>query len=142
MMHIVKNIYDSLLSVCANCTHEIGGILGGRTGVVTTFISDKGLPTERTDYYIPNTAYLNRMLTRWRSAGTEFYGVFHTHPNGEKSLSYADKAYIESVVRTCAEDGKPLYFPIILPEGEMLVYRAETVGHTVAVKRDAVFLAD
>ena len=139
-MYIKKNIYKCLCAVCAAHMSEIGGILGGKTGVITHFVLDRGLKTNRTDFYIPNTVYLNEVLAQWQDSNIEFYGILHTHPHGGEALSFADKAYIDKILRTCSKEGQPLYFPIILPKQELLAYSAKVANGTVAIQQESIFV--
>lgn len=139
-MHIQKAIYNKLLLDFHITPTEIGGILGGRMGAITHFVLDQGCKTNRTDFYIPNTVYLNEVLAQWQNGNIEFYGIFHTHPCGGKALSCADKAYIDKIVRTCSKTGQPLYFPIILPQQEMLAYSAKVVNGTVLIQQESIFV--
>lgn len=139
-MYIEKNIYSGLCTACVAHTPEIGGILGGKTGVITHFVLDRGLKTNRTDFYIPNTVYLNEVLAQWQDGNIEFYGIFHTHPHGSKTLSCADKAYIDKIVRTCSKEGQPLYFPIVLPKQELLAYSAKVANGTVVTQQESIFV--
>lgn len=140
VMYIEKNIYSCLCAVRVADAPEIGGILGGRAGVITHFVLDQGLKTNRTDFYIPNTVYLNEALAQWQDGDIEFYGILHTHPHGGEALSCADKAYIDKIVRTCSKEEQSLYFPIILPKHEMLAYSARVVNGTVVIQQESIFV--
>ena len=57
---------------------EIGGILGGKNGVVTCHVLDYGKTGGSPCSYTPNIAYLNRKIEEWFKDGIEFMGIFHT----------------------------------------------------------------
>lgn len=138
MMYIQKAVYGEILLICPKTPPEIGGILGGRTDVITHFVLDQGCKTNRTDFYIPNTTYLNETLAQWAAGGITFRGIFHTHPHGSKTLSYADSAYIEAVVRAYSTEETPLYFPIILPQKEIIAYSAILEDGAVLIQKEPI----
>ena len=51
---------------------EIGGILGGKNGVVTCHVLDYGKTGGSPCSYTPNIAYLNRKIEEWFKDGIEF----------------------------------------------------------------------
>ena len=77
---------------------EIGGILGGKNGVVTCHVLDYGKTGGSPCSYTPNIAYLNRKIEEWFKDGIEFMGIFHVHFGGAESLSPGDKLYIGQIL--------------------------------------------
>jgi hypothetical protein len=83
---------------------EIGGILGGKNGVVTCHVLDYGKTGGSPCSYTPNIAYLNRKIEEWFKDGIEFMGIFHVHFGGAESLSPGDKLYIGQILEAMPEE--------------------------------------
>lgn len=123
-MYIKRNTLEKLLSTCPACPPETGGVLGGKRGSVTHFIFDKVSTEQRGDFYIPNTEYLNSVITQWQAESIELLGVFHTHPQNAKTLSNADCVYIKAIMQSLPVSVHRLYFPIVIPKMKMYAFSA------------------
>lgn len=139
-MYIKKNIFAKLLSACPACPPETGGLLGGQKGTVIQFVLDSGCRTKREDFYIPNTEYLNSVIAQWQAEGVEFLGVFHTHPKGAQMLSRADCAYIETIMQSLPEAVRRLYFPIVIPQTDIIVFCAERRDGQMVIRQEQIVL--
>lgn len=120
-MRLTKRLYSQLLSSPAY-PPETGGILGGNGELAERCVRD--ICTGEFDVYTPNTAYLNQAIAVWSKEGTLFMGVFHTHPEGCRELSYADIRYITAIMQVF-DERRSLFFPIVIPQKEIIGFRAE-----------------
>lgn len=123
-MYIKKKVFEALLSTCPVCPPETGGILGGQRESVTHFAFDTGNAAQRGDFYVPNTKQLNSVITQWQAESIEFLGMFHTHPQNAKTLSHADRTYIERIMQAIPKSVSRLYFPIVIPKVKMYAFSA------------------
>ena len=135
-MKIKKYVYDKLMSNIHQAPPEMGGILGGKNNCINSFVVDKGLPSNNYDEYIPNTEFLNVILSKWRANGIEFYGMFHTHFESGYTLSINDKKYICSILKHTRL--KDLYFPIIVPQQIMIVYKANIENRQLILETEGI----
>lgn len=118
---------------------EIGGILGGKNGVVTCHVLDYGKTGGSPCSYTPNIAYLNRKIEEWFKDGIEFMGIFHVHFGGAESLSPGDKLYIGQILEAMPEEINCLYFPVVkMPEREMVVYRASNDHGKIKIEKEPI----
>lgn len=123
-MKIEKCFYESFLSSCPYTPPEIGGILGGKNGVVTDIVIDNRNAVLNKAVYIPDIDFLNSKIEEWEKQNIEFYGIFHTHIS-ESTLSNDDRINIEKVMCSMPKSIIKLYFPIVISQKEMIVYVAE-----------------
>lgn len=131
-MNILKCVCTELLSIDAS-ENETGGILGGSNGIVTKFLPDKNKPVKESYMYIPNIHYLNAVLEKWQRDGVEFYGIFHTHPTGQTTLSEDDRMNIKTIMFSLPESVKKVYFPVIIPNENIYPYAAERVKNEINI---------
>ncbi len=110
-MKIQKDV-EGLLSSLPVAPPEEGGIIGGRNGVITRFYHDSGTGSRDEFSYEPDVDTLNEVISDWFAEGIDFYGIIHTHPYGQDSLSGGDREYILKIM-SGSENGKRLYFPIV-----------------------------
>ena len=136
-MKILRHTYDVLCSLpCA--PPETGGILGGKSGIISTYDIDLGLDTfDNYDHYHPNVKKLNQVISDWVKQGISFYGLFHSHFPGGEQLSFGDQKYIFQIMMTMPQEVNELFFPIILPNG-MMGYRASRCGSEIHICRDDI----
>lgn len=136
-MKILQNIYDVLCSLpCA--PPEIGGILGGKSGIISTYVIDLGLDVfDNYDHYYPNVKRLNQIINDWTKQEISFYGIFHSHFSGGEQLSLGDQKYIFQIMMTMPQEVNELFFPIILPNG-MVGYRASRNGAEICICHDDI----
>ena len=138
-MKIYRHVLDEIIQIVPCAPPETGGILGGRDRIISTFVFDKGisLSYER-DIYTPDTRVLNHALQLWSQEGINFYGMFHSHFPGLEDLSRGDKRYISQLMRAMPHHISSLYFPIVIPQEKMVVYRADLYGQDVHIVGDEI----
>lgn len=136
-MKILQYTYDFLLSL-PGAPPEMGGILGGKSGVILTYAIDFGLDTfDNYDHYHPNVKRLNQTINHWAKQGISFYGIFHTHFPGGEQLSLGDKKYISQIMLAMPPEVNELLFPIILPT-KIIWYQACRLGSQIFICRDDI----
>lgn len=126
-MKIGKEICQKIIQEMPEKPPEIGGIMGGRNGIITHLHIDRG--NSNVEYckcsYIPDTVRINSCICEWENNNIDFYGIFHCHFGGARTLSTGDVSYIKRIMRNMPERVKKLYFPVIvLPQREMICYYA------------------
>lgn len=131
-MKIEKCFYESFLSSCPYAPPEIGGILGGKNGVVTDIVIDNRNAVLNKAIYIPDIDFLNFKIEEWEKQNIEFYGIFHTHFS-DNTLSNDDRINIEKVMYSMPKSIIKLYFPIVIPQKEMVVYLAERKNNKINI---------
>jgi hypothetical protein len=140
-MRISKNIFQEIIQAVPFQPPEIGGILGGTNGVISSWQFDSGVASGCGCFYAPNVSKLNQTILHWQNSGIDFLGIFHTHFFGVRSLSNGDIAYINAIMHTMPECIGKLYFPIVvLPEIEMIPYLAHRNGKLVELMVDDLII--
>lgn len=139
-MKIRRYIYFKIVNSCPAVPPESGGILGGKSDIITVFASDIGIAGNGYDEYIPNTEKLNQIISDWNEIGIEFFGIYHSHFPGGEELSNADKKYIAKIMEAVAEFKNELYFPLVFPGKKIIVYKAKFDGNEVSFIKDDVNL--
>lgn len=134
-MFIYENVLCQLLNFVPDVPPETGGILGGTGGVVSRFWLDVG---NQYDIYVPNVEKINQIISDWQKAGIEFYGIFHSHSESNKSLSLADKRYIVKIMRSMPPQVTCLYFPLVFPKVRVVPYRAEISNQCVTIVQETI----
>lgn len=137
-MKIREEIYNKILKCCPAVPPEIGGIMGQQNEVISFVEFDNGTMERDFAVYIPNVAKLNSDIEKWNSLGISFVGMFHSHPNGQETLSTYDIEYIESIYENMPENITELYFPIIIPRSHMVVYKAILKKQKVYLEKDKI----
>lgn len=135
-MKIKKQVFDELMSNIHQAPPEIGGILGGQNNCINFFAVDKGLPSNNYDEYIPNIDFLNNIINEWIMKDISFYGMFHTHFERGYTLSTNDKKYIYRILQYT--ELKNLYFPIIVPQQIMVVYKANIENRQLILETEGI----
>ena len=128
-MKIDNDIYWLMLNAFSPVPPEAGCILGSRNGVVYAFEYDAGSPQFAEAIYIPDVIRLNHVISSWVKIGISFCGLAHSHPPTQKTLSANDVSYINSIMKAIPASMDKLYFPLIIPNEEMISYvvlRGET----------------
>lgn len=136
-MKIKRSVFRELIENTPALPPESGGILGGRGGVVTCCRADAGL-SGMPARYVPDTDALDRVVEQWHAGGTTFYGMYHSHYPRDRLLSRGDRQYIERFMRGLPGSVSFLYFPIVLPGEEVIVYRADRTAGGVRVVREEI----
>lgn len=137
-MNILHNVLENLLCALPYAPPEMGGILGGKAGIVSTFIIDTGLDhANHYGRYYPDVQKLNQVINNWAKNGISFYGIFHSHFPGGNQLSPGDKKYIQRIMLSMPPDINTLYFPLILP-AEIVGYQANRSGSQICICRNDI----
>ena len=132
MMQIDKLILSDLLLKTPVPPPESGGILGGHAGVITRYFADEG-SSHMPAHYRPCVDKLNCIIEQWKSEDVEFYGIYHSHYKGDRFLSLRDVQYIEKIMRSLPKAFDTLYFPIVLPQQEIIAYRADRMDKEICI---------
>lgn len=139
-MKLKKDIYDKIIMECPVSPIEVGGILGGISNVITCYFSDDG----KNEYgkYTPNTKIINKIIYNWSKAGIDFLGIYHTHYPKEEKLSEADIEYIKKIMMVVYPIYKYLYFPIVIPQTSMVVYKAVMKNGKICIENEELIMID
>ena len=142
-MKIQKKVYQDLMQqLCTGAARrEVGGILGGSGGCVTTFFLDCNALSSHPCCYVPDVARLNAVIQAWDQDSIRFMAVFHTHREAD-TLSPQDKCYIQTILAAAARANiTTVYFPVIsLEKGTMEVYRGDAA--TLLIQQDTLELIE
>lgn len=138
MYKIKKAVYGSLISTYPDDFNEIGGVLGGNNNVISEFVFVKNTNKFKRALYTPDSDYFNFVIEQWEMKNIEFYGIFHTHPLNERTLSYGDKEYIKKIM---VENPKiiKLLFPLVFND-EILFSSAEKINSNVIIYNENVIV--
>lgn len=137
-MKIRKSIFDELLNEIPICSYEIGGILGGKEGIVSEYVLDFEKKDNEKSIYLPDTKLFNYKINKWKIDNISFMGVFHTHFVSE-NLSVSDEKYICEIMKVMPENIKSLYFPIIvMPNKKVIIYVAHIKGLDIKIDKETL----
>lgn len=136
-MEIYREIVDLIAeAVAESCEREIGGILGADRGELICEAVVDNTPSEKWYTYTPNTEFLNEVIMNW---DWNFIGIFHSHLNGQSSLSVGDKAYIERIMGDMPAEIDHLYFPLyVMPENRLYGFKATRTKGEITISEEAV----
>lgn len=142
-MRIIKALFDKLNNAIPIEPPETGGILGSTDGeVIDYFIPD--LPSDTGLHYCsykPNVRYFNAKIAEWQERSIQFMGIYHTHFANVKTLSSADRTYIEQIMLAMPQGVGWLYFPIFtLPERVLTPYIALKCDKSVTIDNDELII--
>ena len=73
-----------------NPARECCGLLAGREGVITHLFLAENVAADPAKNYEIAPREICRLMREFRSAGLEFLGIYHSHPNGENKPSARD----------------------------------------------------
>lgn len=124
---------------------EIGGIMGSHNNdLIDEIVIDKpDQANARMCSYYPNVDFFNQVIEGWQKNNICFMGIFHTHFFGVTSLSSGDKKYIDAIMKSMPSYIECLYFPIfVLPNRELVCYKAQKRNGTVDVCKEDVYIED
>lgn len=142
-MRINRTLYEKMFSEVRNTFPELGGILGGTSGIITQLYLDNGVENEKQCCYVPNTSALNEVIQAWSENEIEFYGLFHTHCYGSGVLSEGDKKYVKAIMESMPKSVKKLYFPVIVfPQKEVVAYEASLAKGQLIIKEEKIILEE
>lgn len=140
-MRVTEAVINKLNKLISDELPEIGGIIGSvKEGIITEVIMDEiSASPNIMCHYEPNVDFLNQYIAEWLDNGIEFKGVFHTHFSGVRTMSYADKKYINAIMRNMPQSIKYLYFPIfVLPDRKFICYKAEIINNEIYIYQEEV----
>lgn len=102
---------------------ETGGIIGGVNNEITEYWIDNVSKENCICKYAPNVDAINDQIKKWSKNNIEFFGIFHTHYFGVKTLSEGDAIYMRKIIDAMPSRVEALYFPImVFPDKEMVLY--------------------
>ena len=137
-MQITESVCNNIIHACLSMPLETGGILGGKNNIITEFVFDKGTPLSSKQHYYPDISKLNDCIENWQNDGIEFYGIVHSHLQDEKLLSLGDRQYIQAIMLAMPMHIRFLYFPIVLPQKEMVSFKAMRFKNEVKIVKSNI----
>lgn len=139
-MTICEHVYIQMKKYIPDVPPEMGGLIGGRNGVITTVAFDRGISGSMCSY-MPDVYRMNRMIKRWELKNIEFLGIFHTHFWGIRTLSKSDKEYMVQILNAMPENITQLYFPVfVLPERNLTPYVAKRLKPDVLIQEEELII--
>ena len=135
-MTITEDVFLKLVYTSSNSPLESGGILGGKDQIITHCAFDASGQGYGT--YTPNVRFLNRLIQEWSAEGISFYGLFHSHFPSNDDLSCGDVRYITTIMEAAEKHTACLYFPIVIPNSHITVYRAYKDSRGVHIVCDEI----
>lgn len=144
-MRILKSVVDTIDRSIADTPPETGGILGSHGGgLIDEVVMDlPAVKNTRPCSYYPNVEFLNHTIELWQKNGISFLGIFHSHFVGVRTLSGGDLRYIKAIMEAMPSTVDSLYFPVfVLPDRELVCYRAQKNGGAVEITREPVHLVE
>lgn len=139
-MNIRITIYKQILCFCPYVPPEVGGIIGASRDIIDSVAFDPGTQLNEAAVYSPNVKRLNEYIAQWQKNGIEFKGMFHSHPEGQESLSTDDIKYIKSIMLSMPKHVKELFFPIIIPNSHIISYKVINQNHSFNILHDRIDL--
>lgn len=136
-MKILSDVYDQIIQ-CPSVPPEKGGIIGVKNGVVCSCCFDNNLSQTNSAVYIPDVDFLNAKIREWEEKEITFGGIFHSHPKNQPELSADDIEYIKVIFQAMPTSIKTLYFPIVLPNVELVSFKAIYQEDAVHILEDKI----
>lgn len=136
-MKIQQEIFKQILENSPTPPPEVGGIIGGKDNIITCYFADKGSKDNCYDSYYPDVVLLNKQISVWKKNDIDFYGIYHTHFEGDNVLSYSDRKYIINIMQAMPDYISQLYFPIVF-KNSMLVYKAIKKEYTIQILEETL----
>lgn len=137
-MIIKESIYKQILSFCPLVPPETGGIIGTSSTIVDTVAFDNCNKILEAAIYVPNVERLNTVLSNWKEENVSFCGLFHSHKNGQESLSKDDMEYIQTIFSCLPQTITELYFPIVISKSHIISYKAVNQNHSIRIMSDTI----
>lgn len=134
-MKLKKDIYSQILSYDYP-SYESGIVLGGTDNQVTELYFD--CVSKGENYYSPNTKIINGVIEKWSSNNIDFLGLAHTHPCFQIKLSNVDKEYIKNILSAMPSEISQLYFPVVLPNKQIVSYLCKLKNNQLQVIEDDI----
>ena len=126
-LYIKKSVIFEIYNMRNSGIRECGGIFGmNKNGVITHFCPDCFSKQSDRNEYRPSVEWLNKVIQKWFQEGINFCGIIHTHPQGYRELSDADKLYAIRILE-CNPGLDSIYFPIITGGrfSELIIWKIE-----------------
>lgn len=121
-MKITEEVLDKILLSYPSTVPEMGGILGGQNKIITEYFhDDKTNKNLERAIYMPNVLYLDSVIKKWSDSNIELYGLIHSHPANEDTLSKDDVCYIKEIMKEM-KNGMKLYFPLVMPNQRIVPF--------------------
>ena len=142
-MIMLKSTLELLNKSIKDIRFECGGILGSsQNEIIDNVVFDDIRHQKRIRCsYAPNVEFLNKCILQWQQENIRFWGMFHTHFAGVKTLSEADETYIRIIMNAMPEEIYCLYFPIyVLPERELVGYVAKRTLGDIKIESNYVII--
>ena len=137
-MKITREIYNSILQKCSGFSVETGGIIGGKNNIISEFEFDMGTNSSTEWNYYPDVERLNSCIENWQNEDVEFYGIIHSHFQDTQQLSFGDGMYIQKIMLSMPAHINHLYFPIVLPQREIIAFRAIRLESEINIIKDDI----
>lgn len=110
-MTITSNTYSIICNYFDDFSFEKGGALAIRENKIVGFYPIKNLDT-KASCYSPSFDELNVALDVFEKHGWDFFGIIHSHVNGNNKPSKEDVDFIKSFIEA-NDQFEILVFPII-----------------------------
>ena len=141
-MDISKKIIDKIYQFFQSCKRECGGILGGRDGIITEFVFDKGLCNKNVGTYVPNVEFLNDCIEKWQAQNICFYGIIHNHLTEYAELSGEDVRCIETIMNAMPTSIEYLYFPVISSKNILNAFKAIRTDKGICIVSENISITE
>ncbi len=138
-MLLTSFVYKKMLSM-PHVPPESGGILGGSNKIISEFIFDEGISNIDSAIYKPNTTFLNKQIENWSNRNIELYGIVHTHPKKQNTLSVDDMEYIKKILLAAPSNISYLFFPVVLPHFKVFSYIATLEEGKLTIYADDIII--
>lgn len=139
-MKILESVYRNIIDNTPLPPPETGGILGIKDGIICISYKDHGVSTDFDGQYHPNVILLNNVIDAWSKQEIEFCGIYHSHYPGDKELSIADEEYIRAILIACQDSANVLYFPLVFPGKEMIVYKVVSDNSEIIISGEDIII--
>lgn len=136
VIEIDTNVLEQIIGYSSGLNYETGGFIGIHNNRIHTYFFDDGIRQKGT-CYCPNKDMFYVLTKKWRQEGITAFGIFHTHLNGNLSLSREDIGYINAIFESNA-DLEEMFFPVIIPEKEVCIYLANRKNERVLINTVAL----
>lgn len=129
-IEVERKVFEQIIGYSSGLNYETGGFIGICNHRIHTYFFDDG--TRQKGTYCPNRDIFYELIEKWGQKGMTAFGIFHTHLNGNPSLSGEDIGYINSIFESNT-DLEEMFFPVIIPEKEICVYLANRKNEEVLI---------
>lgn len=142
-MLLTKTVNSQIHETLGKLKPELGGILGSKNGVITTFYFDENSQFSNNSYY-PCVATLNHQISEWSKSGILFCGVIHSHPRGDTKLSHDDILFARKIIECNISRIDKVYFPITTStnDSDAFYIRTYVVDPNGIVEEETIIIDD